>query len=44
MKELLTGSKNLPFILVKNISNGRAQNMLKKLGELSEKLELDTVG
>ncbi len=44
MKELLTGSKNLPFILVKNISNGRAQNKLKKLGELSEKLELDTVG
>lgn len=40
MKELLTGSKNLPFILVKSVPNGRAQNMLKKLGELSEKLEL----
>jgi hypothetical protein len=40
IKELLTGSKNLPFILMKGIPYGRAQGILKKLGELSEKLEL----
>ena len=31
------------FTLVRSVPNGRAQNMLKKLGELSEKLELKPV-
>ena len=43
MKELLIGSKNLPFILVKNIPYGRAQSMVNKIGELSEKLELKLI-
>jgi hypothetical protein len=32
IKELLIGSKNLPFILMKGIPYGRAQGILKKLG------------
>ena len=43
MKELLIGSKKLPFILMTNVPNGMAENMVEKLGSLCEKLELRSI-
>ncbi|HNX60027.1 MAG TPA: hypothetical protein PKK43_13080, partial [Spirochaetota bacterium] len=34
MKELLIGSKNLPFILMTSVPNGKAKKMVGKLGSL----------
>jgi hypothetical protein len=43
IKELLIGSKKLPFILLTNVPNGRAKNMVGKLGALGNKLELISI-
>lgn len=41
--ELLKASKNIPFILISNISYGKALNYLKKLSEFSEILQLQSL-
>lgn len=40
IKDLLIGSRKLPYILMKDIPNGRARRMVEQLGSLAEKLEL----
>jgi len=43
IKDLLFGSKNLPFVLMTNIPNGIAETLVEKLGHLGEKIELKSV-
>lgn len=40
MGELLKGSKQLPFVLIKKVSCGKAKKLVDELGELGSKLKL----